>query len=194
MKENMKNIINIKSMVAVMILALGLLSACRDESILVYDPPTQGTLGFYPHMIDEPVTSISIASATNGPTTATYKFTPEIVGGAQSEVASFEISVELVDDLGVTVVGKDKKLVGTVTDFPVDATSKRPRGTITITAAQVNTALSLTPASYIAKYNLVFHEKLNMKTRGSVDENNINPNLAGPAYKAPMFHYVLIKP
>lgn len=188
----MKNIINIKSTMAVMILGLGLLSACRDESILVYDPPTQGVLGYYAHMIDEPVSSISIASATNGPTTASYKFTPEIVGGTESEVASFDISVELVDDIGGVV--KARQSVGSVTAFPVDATSKRPRGTITITAAQVNTALGITAVNYINKYNLVFHEKLVMKTRGTIDESNVNPNLSGPAYKAPFFHYVLIKP
>lgn len=192
MKENMKKIINIKSTLAVMILGLGLLSACRDESILVYDPPTQGVLGYYAHMIDEPVSSISIAAG--GPTNATYKFTPEVVGGTQSEVASFDILVELVDDVGVTVPGKERKLVGQVVDFPVDATSKRPRGTITITAAQVNTALGLVVGNYIDKYNLVFHEKLVMKTRGTIDETNVNPNLSGPAYKAPFFHYVLIKP
>lgn len=188
----MKNILNIKAALAVMILGLGLLSACRDESVLVYDPPTQGVLGYYAHMIDEPVTEISIASATNGPTTATYKFTPEIVGATASEVTSFEISVEYVNDVGVTV--KASQVVGTVTDFPVDGTSKRPRGTITITAAQVNTALGLISTDYINKYNLVFHERLIMKTRGTLDEHNVNPNLTGPAYKAPFFHYVAVKP
>ncbi len=182
---------NMKSILAVMIMSLGLLSACRDESILVYDPPTQGVLGFYAHMIDEPVTSITVAQGT---TTATYKFTPEIVGGKESEVDKFEIFVELVDNTGVAIPGKERKLAGTVSSFPVDATSKRPRGTITITAAQVNTALTLIAADYVAGRSLVFHEKLTMKTRGFVDETNVNPNLTGPAYKAPFFHIVAINP
>ena len=174
-----------------MILGLGLLSACRDESILVYDPPTQGVLGFYAYMVDEPVTSITVAQGT---TTATYKFTPEIVGGTESEVDKFEILAEMVDATGVTVPGKDRKLVGSVTAFPVDATSKKPRGTITITAAQLNTAVGLTAPDYIAGRSIIFHEKLTMKTRGFIDETNVNLNLTTVAYKSPFYHAVLIKP
>lgn len=188
MIENMKNIFNIKSTLSVLVLTMGLLAACRDDSIIVYDPIKQGTLGFYAHMIDAPPASIKVSQAT----TATYTFTPEIVGATTDEITSFEISAELTEADGTNV--KPSKSVASISTFPVDGTSKRPRGTIVVTAAQLNSAVGLTAANYTAGRIVYFHTKLVMKTRGFVDESNVNPNLSGPAYKAPFFHQVTIKP
>lgn len=184
----MKNTINIKTTLSVIVLTMGLLAACRDESVLVYDPAGTGVLGFYAHMIASPGGTVLVANAL----TQTYVFTPEIVGAKGSEVTSFEIFAELTEADGTGV--KAKKLVATITTFPDDATSKRPRGTITVTAAQLNTAVGMGAPDYIADRIIIYHTKLNMVSRGFVDETNVNPNLSGVAYKAPFFHEVTIKP
>jgi hypothetical protein len=195
MTDKMKNKLNIKSLLALLVLGTGLLAACRDESIIVYDPIKQGVLGYYAHMIEAPdlapAPGTVSAAAQAG---ATYKFTPEVVGATADEITSYEVFVELDNADGTVAKAKVPVPAGTITSFPVDATSKRPRGTVTVTAAQLNTALGITGADYIPGRFFYFHTKLNMKTRGSVDETNVNLNLAGAGYNSPFFHIVTIKP
>lgn len=186
----MKNIINIKTILSALVLSMGLLGACRDESVLVYDPAVQGVLGFYAYMVDAPPASVTVAEATS---TATYKFTPQVVGAQESEVQSFDISVELANSDGTTFIAT--VALGSITSFPTGTYGNkvpRPEGTITFTAAQVNTALG-NPA-YVAKQIIVFHEKLTVKNRGFIDESNVNLNLSTVAYKSPFIHQVTVKP
>jgi hypothetical protein len=186
----MKNKLNIKSVLALLVLGTGLLAACRDESVIIYDPINQGVLGYYAHMIATPPETVSAAAQAS----ATYTFTPEIVGATADEITSYEVFVELDNEDGTVAKPKVALPAGTITSFAVDATSKRPRGTVTVTAAQLNTALGITAVDYVNKRFFYFHTKLNMKTRGFVDETNVNLNLAGAGYDSPFFHIVTIKP
>ena len=82
MIEIMKNKINIKAAFAVLVLGMGLLAACRDESIIVYDPINQGVLGYYAHMIVTPPETVTAAAQAS----ATYTYTPEIGGATADEI------------------------------------------------------------------------------------------------------------
>jgi len=163
-----------------LVVVLGLLASCKDESKWVYDT-TKLPTGAYARMLASPPATDTIPSfdATDFP------FQAEISGvKTADQVTSLAIQVRYLNGADGTVI-KNYASLGTITSWAiVPSTTDLPRGSVSFKGADIRTALGLQPSDLTRKNLVQFATTLTLKDGRVFDATNYDPNLNNSFYAA----------
>jgi len=163
-----------------LVIALGLLASCKDESLWVYDT-TKLPTGAYARMLATPPATDTIPSfgATDFP------FQAEISGvKSADQVTSLDIQVRYLNGSDGSVI-KDYVSLGSITSWAIVAnTTDLPRGVVSFKGADILTALGLQPSNLASKNLIEFATTLKLKDGRTFSVANYDPNLNNSFYAA----------
>jgi hypothetical protein len=176
-----------------------ILMSCRDDSKIIYDY-SKFEVGAYARMLLVPADATIEPGITYSPLneaplasfeSTAFNFFPEITGAPVSNIASFNISVRLLDK--DSNEKKSKVAVGSITSFTVEPTTELPRGLVSYSGKDVETKLGITLGNLSVGDQFEFTTALVLKDGRTFTAANVDPNMNNAFYATVYYHLVVIK-